>query len=148
MKVILKEDVKTLGKKGKVCEVSDGYARNFLIPRGLAMEATQGNVQDLAHKQKQEDMRKQKEKQEALDLCERIKTLDIIIKVKVGEKGRLFGSVTNKEIADVLDKEYKLKLDKRKIEVKESIKGLGEFPVTVKLHSEVTANLSIKIEAL
>lgn len=148
MKVILKEDVKTLGKKGKVCEVSDGYARNFLIPRGLAMEATQGNVQDLAHKQKQEDMRKQKEKQEALDLCEKIKTLDIIIKVKVGEKGRLFGSVTNKEIADVLDKEYKLKLDKRKIEVKESIKGLGEFPVTVKLHSEVTANLSIKIEAL
>lgn len=148
MKVILKEDVKTLGKKGKVCEVSDGYGRNFLIPRGLAVEATQGNVQDLAHKQKQEDMRKQKEKQEALSLCEKIQALGIILKVKVGEKGRLFGSVTNKEIADVLEKEYGLKLDKRKIEVKEAIKGLGEFPVTVKLHPEVTATLSIKIEAL
>ncbi|UWG97241.1 50S ribosomal protein L9 [Dehalobacter sp. DCM] len=148
MKVILKEDVKSLGKKGKVCEVSDGYARNFLIPRGLAVEATQGNVQDLAHKQRLEDKRKQKEKQEALDLCEKIKTLNLVLRVKVGEKGRLFGSVTNKEIADVLEKEYGLKLDKRKIEVKESIKGLGEFPITVKLHPEVTANLSITIEAI
>ncbi|AHF11159.1 MULTISPECIES: 50S ribosomal protein L9 [Dehalobacter] len=147
MKVILKEDVKALGKKGKVCEVSDGYARNFLIPRGLAVEATQGNVQDLVHKQKQEELRKQKEKQAALDLSQRIENMDIIVKVKVGEKGRLFGSVTNKEIAEVLEKEYQLKLDKRKIEVKEPIKGLGEYQVTVKLHFEVTANLKIKIEA-
>jgi large subunit ribosomal protein L9 len=147
VKVILKEDVKALGKKGKVCEVSDGYARNFLIPRGLAVEATQGNVQDLVHKQKQEELRKQKEKQAALDLSQRIENMDIIVKVKVGEKGRLFGSVTNKEIAEVLEKEYQLKLDKRKIEVKEPIKGLGEYQVTVKLHFEVTANLKIKIEA-
>jgi large subunit ribosomal protein L9 len=147
VKVILKEDVKALGKKGKVCEVSDGYARNFLIPRGLAVEATQGNVQDLAHKQKQEELRKQKEKQEALDLSHEIENMDIIVKVKVGEKGRLFGSVTNKEIAEVLEKEYQLKLDKRKIEVKEPIKGLGEYQITVKLHSEVTARLKIKIEA-
>ncbi|AFV03985.1 MULTISPECIES: 50S ribosomal protein L9 [unclassified Dehalobacter] len=147
MKVILKEDVKALGKKGKVCEVSDGYARNFLIPRGLAVEATQGNVQDLVHKQKQEELRKQKEKQAALDLSQKIENMDIIVKVKVGEKGRLFGSVTNKEIAEVLEKEYQLKLDKRKIEVKEPIKGLGEYQVTVKLHFEVTANLKIKIEA-
>jgi ribosomal protein L9 len=147
VKVILKEDVKALGKKGKVCEVSDGYARNFLIPRGLAVEATQGNVQDLVHKQKQEELRKQKEKQAALDLSQKIENMDIIVKVKVGEKGRLFGSVTNKEIAEVLEKEYQLKLDKRKIEVKEPIKGLGEYQVTVKLHFEVTANLKIKIEA-
>ncbi|MCM1565978.1 MAG: 50S ribosomal protein L9 [Dehalobacter sp. 4CP] len=147
MKVILKEDVKALGKKGKVCEVSDGYARNFLIPRGLAVEATQGNVQDLVHKQKQEELRKQKEKQAALELSQKIENMDIIVKVKVGEKGRLFGSVTNKEIAEVLEKEYQLKLDKRKIEVKEPIKGLGEYQVTVKLHFEVTANLKIKIEA-
>jgi len=147
VKVILKEDVKALGKKGKVCEVTDGYARNFLIPRGLAVEATQGNVQDLAHKQKQEELRKQREKQEALDLSQKIENMDIIVKVKVGEKGRLFGSVTNKEIAEVLEKEYQLKLDKRKIEVKEPIKGLGEYQTTVKLHSEVTARLKIKIEA-
>lgn len=146
MKIILKEDIKTLGKKGKVCEVTDGYARNYLIPHGLAMEATQGNVQDLAHKQKQSDLRKEKEKQEALDLAKKIETMDVILKVKVGDKGRLFGSVTNKEIAEVLEKEYKLKLDKRKIELKEPIKAIGKHLLTVKLHSEVTANLTIMVE--
>lgn len=147
MKVILKEDVKALGKKGKVCEVSDGYARNFLIPRGLAIEATQGNVQDLAHKQKQEEQRRQKEKEAALDLAARIEGMDVVLRVKVGEKGRLFGSVTNKEIAEVLEKEYQLKLDKRKIELKEPIKAIGEHQVTVKLHPEVTGNLKVRLEA-
>jgi large subunit ribosomal protein L9 len=148
VKVILKEDVKALGKKGKLCEVSDGYARNFLIPRGLAVEATQGNIQDLAHKQKQEEQRRQKEKQDALDLAARIEGMDIVLGVKVGEKGRLFGSVTNKEIAEVLEKEYQLKLDKRKIELKESIKGIGEHTVSIKLHPEVSATLTVKVEAL
>lgn len=148
MKVILKEDVKALGKKGKVCEVSDGYARNFLLPRGLAIEATQGNVQDLAHKQKQEELRKQKEKQAALDLAAKIEAMSVILKVKVGDKGRLFGSVTNKEIAEVLEKEYKLKLDKRKIELKEPIKATGEHIITVKIHPEVNGNLKIRVEAI
>lgn len=147
MKVILKEDVKGLGKKGKVCEVSDGYARNFLVPRGLAMEATQGNVQDLAHKQKQEELRKQKEKEAALNLAAQIENMDVVLKVKVGDKGRLFGSVTNKEIAEVLEKDYKLKLDKRKIEMKEPVKAIGEYTVTIKLHPEVTGNLKIRVEA-
>ncbi len=147
MKVILKEDVKALGKKGKICEVSDGYARNFLIPRSLAMEATEGNVQDLAHKQKQEELRKQKERQAALDLKGRIEGLNLILKVKVGEKGRLFGSVSNKEIAEVLEKQYKLKLDKRKIDIKEPIKAIGDYNVTIKLHPEVTANVIIKVVA-
>jgi len=148
VKVILKQDVKGLGKKGKICEVSDGYARNYLIPRGLAIEATEGNVQDLAHKQKQEELRRQKEKEEAMKLAAKIETLEVVIKVKVGEKGRLFGSVTNKEIADVLEKEYQLKLDKRKIEIKEPFKSLGEYEATVKLHPEVTANMKIKVEAV
>jgi large subunit ribosomal protein L9 len=146
MKVILKEDVKALGKKGKVCEVSDGYARNFLIPRGLAVEATQGNVQDLAHKQKQEEIRKEKEKQSALDLAARIEAMNVSLKVKVGEKGRLFGSVTNKEIAEVLEKEYRLKIDKRKIELKEPIKAVGEQAVIIKLHPEVSCSLKINVE--
>lgn len=146
MKVILKEDVKALGKKGKVCEVSDGYARNFLIPRGLAVEATQGNVQDLAHKQKQEEQRRQKEKEAALDLAAKIEGMDVVLQVKVGDKGRLFGSVTNKEIAEVLEKEYKLKLDKRKIELKEPIKAIGEHIVTVKLHPEVNGTLKVRLE--
>lgn len=148
MKVILKADVKELGKKGKLCEVSDGYARNFLIPRGLAMEATEGNIQDLAHKQKQEQQRKQKEKQDAVNLAERLKASELVLKVKVGENGRLFGSVTNKEIAEALDQEYQLKIDKRKIEMKEPIKAVGEHHVTVKLHPEVTGDLKIDIVAL
>lgn len=148
MKVILKEDVKTLGKKGKVCEVSDGYARNFLLPRGLAVEATEGNVQDLAHKQKIEDQRRQKEKQNALDLAQKLEGLTVTIKVKVGDKGRLFGSVTNKEIAEALEKGYNIKLDKRKIEIKDPIKTVGEHSAVFKIHPEVNGNLKVMIEAI
>lgn len=148
MKVILKEDVKSLGKKGKICEVSDGYARNYLLPRGLAVEATQGNIRDLEHKQKQEEARRQKEKEEAEALARKLESLKPVLKVKTGEKGRLFGSVTNKEIAEVLAKEYQIKLDKRKIELKDPIKAIGEYTVTVKLDPEVSGNLKIKVEAL
>ncbi len=147
MKVILKEDVKSLGKKGKVCEVSDGYARNFLIPRGLALQATEGNVQDLAHKQKQENLRKQNEKKAAEDSKKKIEEMKITLKVKVGDTGRLFGSITNKEIAETLEKVYKIKIDKRKIEVKDPIKNIGEHSVFIKLHPEVVADLKIMIEA-
>lgn len=147
MKVILKEDVKSLGKKGKVCEVSDGYARNFLIPRGLALQATEGNVQDLAHKQKQENLRKQNEKKAAEDTKNKIEEMKITLKVKVGDTGRLFGSVTNKEIAETLQKVYKIKIDRRKIEVKDPIKNIGEHTVFIKLHPEVIADLKIIIEA-
>ena len=147
MKVILKEDVKALGKKGKVCEVSDGYARNFLIPRGLAVEATQGNVQDLAHKQKQENLRRQKEREDAESLKSKIESMEVILKVKVGEKGRLFGSVTNKEIAETLEKVYKVRIDKRKIEVKDTIKNIGDYIASIKIHPEVAANLKVRIEA-
>lgn len=146
MKVILKEDVKALGKKGKVCEVSDGYARNFLIPKGMAIEATIGNIQDLAHKQKQEDLRKQKEKDEAVALKNKLESINVLLKVKVGDKGKLFGSVTNKEVADVLGQSYGIKLDKRKIEVKEPIKALGNYTVTAKLHPDVGAELKISVE--
>ena len=147
MKVILKEDVKALGKKGKVYEVSDGYARNFLIPRGLAVAATEGNVRDLAHKQKKEDQRIQKEKQMAQDLKSKIEDMQIVIRVKVGEKGRLFGSVTNKEIAESLENDHMIKLDKRKNEVRDPIKNIGEHRVFIKLHPEITGNLKVKIEA-
>lgn len=146
MKVILKEDVKALGKKGKVCEVSDGYARNFLIPKGMAIEATNGNIQDLAHKQKQEDLRKKKEKDEAEALKNKLESLQVLLKVKVGDKGKLFGSVTNKEVAEVLGQAYGIKLDKRKIEVKEPIKALGNYTVTAKLHPDVSAELKISVE--
>ncbi|MGI5902397.1 MAG: 50S ribosomal protein L9 [Desulfitobacteriia bacterium] len=148
MKVILIEDVKNLGTRGDVCKVQAGYARNFLIPRGLAVEATKRNMQDLAQKQKQEELQRQKEKEAALEIAEKIKSLKVVIKVKTGEKGRLFGSVTNKEIAEVLDKEYQVKLDRRKIEIKEPIKALGEYEVMVRLHPEVTAMVIVAVEAL
>jgi len=147
MKVILKEDIKGLGQKGKICTVSDGYARNYLLPRGLAVEATEGNIQDLAHKQKQEELRRQKEKQDAMDLAAKIESLQVVLRVKVGDKGRLFGSVTNKEIAEALAKEHSIKLDKRKIEMKETIKAVGDYQVTIKLHPEVSANLKVKVES-
>lgn len=148
MRVILNQDIKSLGKKGKVCEVSDGYARNYLLPKGLAVEATTGNIQDLSHKQKQEEKRKQKEKEDAEILKNRIESLKIVLKVKAGEKGRLFGSVTNKEVAEVLLKDYDIKIDKRKIEVKEPIKAEGVYALPVKLHPEVTAALKVHVQAM
>ena len=148
MKVILVKEVKSLGKHGKICEVSDGYARNYLIPRGLAVVATDGNVQDLAHKQKQEELKLKREKDKALELAEELENATITVKVKTGEKGRLFGSVTNKEISEVLEKEYNIKVDKRKIEMKDSLKTVGSYTVSVKIHSEVSASLKINIESL
>ena len=145
MKVILQADVKGTGKKGQICEVSDGYARNFLIPQKLAVEATSGNMQDIAHKKAMEDKRKEKEKQDALALAKQLNDLRVTIAVKTGEGGRLFGSVTNKEIADTLKKAHKIEIDKRKIEMKESVKNLGTYTVHVKLHPDVSAELKVSV---
>lgn len=145
MKVILKADVKGTGKKGQVCEVADGYARNFLFPRGLALEATSGNVQDLANKKASEEKRKEREKQVAQELATRLQALTVEVGTKTGEGGRLFGSVTNKEIAETLKKKYSLEIDKRKIELKEPIKSLGTYTVHAKLHPEVSANFQVQV---
>ena len=147
MKVILKADVKTLGKKGQVVEVSDGYARNFLYPRGLAVEATSGNLNDLASKKANEDRKKAKEKQDAQALAEKLSSITVEVFTKTGEGGRLFGSVTNKEIAEALKVKYGIELDKRKLELKEPIKALGTFTVIAKLHPEVSAQLQIQVKA-
>ena len=145
MKVILKADVKGTGKKDQVCEVSDGYARNFLFPRKLAVEATSGNMQDIAHKKVLEDKKKEKEKQEAAAMGEKLKQLSVKIVTKTGEGGRLFGSVTNKEIADTLKRDYKIEIDKRKMELKDPIKNLGDYIVHIKLHPEVSAELKVSV---
>jgi large subunit ribosomal protein L9 len=147
MKVILKADVKTLGKKGQVCEVSDGYARNFLFPRGLALEATSGNLNDLASKKANEERKKAKEKQDAQILAEKLSSITIEVSTKTGEGGRLFGSITNKEIAEALKAKYGIEIDKRKLELKEPIKALGTFTVTAKLHPEVSAQLQVHVTA-
>ncbi|MCL1791770.1 MAG: 50S ribosomal protein L9 [Peptococcaceae bacterium] len=145
MKIILRQDVKSLGSRGKVCDVSDGYARNYLFPRGLAVEATSGNLKDIAHKKECQDARLLKEKDAAEALGKRLKETDVVLSVKCGEKGRLFGSVTTKEIADYLASEYKIVLDKRKIELKEPIKALGSYRVTVRLFPEVSCEMTVKV---
>lgn len=145
MKVILKADVKGTGKKGQVCEVADGYARNFLMPKGLALEATTGNVQDLANKKAMEQKRKDRERQAAQDLAARLEALTVEVATKTGEGGRLFGSVTNKEIAETLKKKYSLEIDKRKIELKEPIKNLGTYTVHAKLHPDVSADFQVRV---
>lgn len=147
MKVILKADVKALGKKGHVVDVSDGYARNFLFPKGLAIEATAGNLNDLASKKANEERKKEKEKQDAQALAAKLSSISVEVLVKTGEGGRLFGSITNKEIAEALKKAYGIELDKRKLELKEPIKALGTFTVHAKLHPEVSAQLQVHVKA-
>lgn len=148
MKVILQTDVKGTGKKGQVYDVADGYARNFLFPKKLAIEATEGNIQDISHKKAVEERRKLKEKEEAIALGNKISALQVEVKTKTGEGGRLFGSVTSKEIAEVLKKQHSLEVDKRKLELKEPIKALGSYEVSVKIHPEVTAKLQVHVSAI
>lgn len=147
MKVILQADVKGTGKKGQVFEVADGYARNFLFPKKLAVEATAGNIQDISHKKVLEERRKEKEKQDAIELANKLNALLIEVKTKTGEGGRLFGSVTSKEIADDLKKQHGIEVDRRKLELKEPIKSLGNFEVQVKIHPDVIAKLQVHVIA-
>lgn len=148
MKVILQADVKGTGKKGQILEVADGFARNFLFPKKLAVEATTGNLQDISHKKALEDRRKAKEKEDAVQLGQKINTLQVEVTTKTGEGGRLFGSVTSKEIAEALKKQHGLDVDKRKLDIKEPIKALGSYEVPLKLHPEVTAKLKVAVTAL
>lgn len=145
MKVILKQDVKSLGKKGSIVEASEGYARNFLFPKGLALEATEGNMKVLGKQKDAENKKIQHIKDEAKALGEKISALTVKIAGKVGDGGRLFGSVTSKDIAEVIKKEYKIDIDKRKIELSEPIKTLGVYTLAVRLHPEVHAEFKVQI---
>lgn len=147
MKVILQQDVKNLGKKGDLVNVAEGYGRNFLFPKGLAVEATQGNIKKVEGQKAFEAKKRAQELQEAKDLGEKIKALQVKVKTKSGEGGRLFGSVTNKEIADIVEKVHGIKVDKRKFELKEPIKALGQYTIPVKLHPEVAVELKVQVLA-
>ncbi|WP_025681297.1 50S ribosomal protein L9 [Paenibacillus massiliensis] len=144
MKVIFLQDVKGQGKKGQVKEVSDGYASNFLLPKGLVRPATDGNMKVLENQAAAEDRRKQEEKEEAQALAKKLEATAIELKAKAGEGGRLFGAITSKQIAEVLSKQG-LKIDKRKIELDEPIRHLGVTQMTVKLHPEVKATLKVQV---
>ena len=148
MKVILKQSVKSLGKAGEIVEASNGYARNFLIPRGLAVEVNSKNMNDLKL-QKQNDAKVAAENlAEAKTMAEKLGKLTVNAKVKVGEGGKTFGSVSSKEIAEELEKQHGIKLDKKKIVVKDPIKNIGSYTVAVKLHPEVTGELKVKVEGM
>ncbi|MNC20767.1 50S ribosomal protein L9 [compost metagenome] len=144
MKVIFLKDVKGQGKKGEIKEVSEGYAQNFLIPRGLVRLATDGNVKTLEHQTAAEVKRKENEKQEAINLGKKLEEMTIGLKAKAGEGGRLFGAITSKQVAEALEKAG-VKIDKRKIEMHDPIRTLGVTQVPVKLHPEVKATLKVQV---
>ena len=148
MKVILLQDVKGKGKKGQMLEVSDGYARNFMLPRKLAIEATADAVSTMRMNDKAAAEKAARERAEALEVSRKLRDLTLVVKAKGGGAGRLFGSVTNQEIADALEKNSGIKLDKRKIVISDPIKSVGIYTVNCKLGYEITAPLTVKIEEL
>ena len=148
MKVILLQDVKGKGKKGQMLEVSDGYARNFMLPRKLAIEATADAINTMKMNDKATQERIAREKAEALEISKKLRAMTLVVKAKGGGAGRLFGSVTNQEIADALAKNAGIKLDKRKIVLNETIKNVGTYTATCKLGYEINAPLTVKIEEL
>ena len=146
MKVILQQDVRGKGKKGQMIEVSDGYARNYMLPRKLAVEATADNVNTMRMNDKAQQEKRQREREEAFQIANRMKELTVTVYAKGGGAGRLFGSVTTQEIADALEKEHGIALDKRKIVLDEPIKTTGTYTVKGKLGYEITGELKRKIE--
>lgn len=146
MKVILQQDIRGKGKRGQMIEVSDGYARNYMLPRKMAIEATPDNVNTMRMTDRANAEKRQREREEAFALSNRLKDMTVVVRAKGGGAGRLFGSVTTQEIADALKQTYDITLDKRKIVLDEQIKTVGLYTVRCKLGYEITADLKIKIE--
>lgn len=146
MKVILLENVKSLGKKGEIVNVNDGYARNFILPKKLGVEATGKNLNDLKLQKNNEKKVAQENLDAAKELAAELSAGKVELAIKVGEGGRTFGSVSSKEIAVAVKDQMQLDIDKKKIQLKESIKSLGTYIVTVKLHPEVSAELKVVVK--
>lgn len=145
MKVILLENIKGVGKKDEVINASDGYARNFLFPKNLALEATKDNMLKLQAKQQANQRKKDIEKEEAIKVASKMKELLLKIEVKSGENGKIFGGVTAKEIAENLQKQYQIAIDKKKINLKETIKNLGTYTIEIRLYEGVVGKLKIQV---
>ena len=148
MKVILNQDVKGQGKKGQMVEVSDGYARNFLLPRKLAKEATKENINVMQGQQESLEYHKKKELEEAQALAERLLELTVTLKAKAGENGKLFGSVTSKDVSEALIAQHHIKIDKKKFVLPDGIKSLGATTVEIKLHPGVSGKVKVMVESL
>lgn len=146
MKVILVKDVKNVGKAGEIVNVSDGYGRNYLLPRGLAIEATESNIKVLNEKKKAEEKKRQQELEEAKKLAQDLSNISLVLKVKAGENGKLFGSVTSKDVEEAL-KEKGFDIDKKKISFDETVKTTGTYYVDIKLYQGVTAKVKVDVVA-
>ena len=147
MKVILQQDVKKVGKKGDIVEVSEGYGRNFLLPKKYAAEANAANMNVATAQKNSANRKKQQMKDEATLMAAQLSKIEIKIPVKIGESGKLFGSVTGKDVAVVLQDEYKIEIDKRKIEIQGEVKGLGTYEAVIKVHPEITSTIKVHIVA-
>lgn len=145
MKIILLEDVKSLGKKGEIVNVSDGYARNFVLPKKLGLEANSANMNDLKLQRANADKIAQEQLEHAQALAKELETKEVIVKMKSGEGGKTFGSISSKEIAAAAKSQCGLELDKKKIQLPEAIKSLGVYEVGIKLHTKVTGKLKVKV---
>lgn len=145
MRVILLEDIKSLGKKGEIVNVSDGYARNYVLPKKLGLEANAANMNDLKLQKENADKVAQEQLKAAQELAKLLETKEVTLKMKSGEGGRAFGSISSKEIASAAKTQCGLELDKKKIQLPEAIKTLGAYEVSVKLHPKVTGKLKVKV---
>ena len=146
MKVILKEDVKSLGKKGEIVNVSDGYARNFILKTGKGIEANTKNLNDLKLKKANDDKVAQEHYEAAVELGKKIEAGKNEVSIKTGEGGKAFGSVSSKEIATEVKAQMELEVDKKKVQLKDAIKALGTYEVPIKLHPKVTAKLKVVVK--
>ena len=144
MKVVLKDDVKNLGKMGQIADVADGFARNYLLPRGLAIEANTKNVKSMEHEKRIIQEKAKKIRNSALDLSQKISAMTLVIKAKAGEEGKLFGAVTTMDIAEQMKNEG-VEIDKKRISLDEPIKRLGTYSVSVKVHPEVSTQLKVQV---
>ena len=145
MKVILLDNIKCVGKKDEIINASDGYARNFLFPKKLAVEANNENMSKLKAKKQSEQYKKDVNKENAEKIAKKLDDITLTIKVKAGENGKIFGGVTSKEISEELKKQYKIDIDKKKIILNENIKNLGSFDISMKLFEGVTGKLKVKV---
>lgn len=145
MKVILKADIKGVGKKDEIINASDGYARNFLFPKNLAVEANSENMSKLKAQNDSKAYKKKQEKEEAKKLADKLAGIQLKVPVKAGENGKIFGGVSAKEIADLLKQNYNIEVDKKKIDLKETIKTLGLRTISIKLYDGVIGNLKVDV---
>lgn len=145
MKIVLMQDVKALGRKGEIKDVADGYARNFLIPKGLAVPATEGNLRALEQERVLKERHEIQEEAEARAIAARLEGLHLVVRAKAGESGRLFGSITGKDVAEAIRRQTQIELDRKKIDLPEGLKKLGRYQIPIRLYRGVSVEIEVEV---